>query len=178
LGAPFVALQKTAEKFTGLWRRFENLGTWRGATVISDYGHHPTAVKETLQAAREFFPERRLVLVFQPHQHNRTKNLWKEFVKCFDLADVLILNEIYDVAGREEEKDQDVTSEKLAAEIRPRSRDEIFGVRLQSVIYAPTFEDVNRALYKEAQSGDIIIVMGAGDINKVAEDLFHEFFIH
>jgi len=97
-------IKKTLSDFSGIWRRFEIKGNYKDATIISDYAHHPTAVRSTIEAAREFYPGRRIVAVFQPHQHNRTKMLYKDFLKSFDSADALILAEIFDVAGREEKK--------------------------------------------------------------------------
>ncbi|MEK9165894.1 MAG: UDP-N-acetylmuramate--L-alanine ligase, partial [Patescibacteria group bacterium] len=90
-------------KFKGTWRRLELVGKLQVTSyklqVISDYAHHPTEIKATLQALRERYPKRRLVLAYQPHQRNRTKMLFNDFVSAFDQADALILNEIFDVAG-------------------------------------------------------------------------------
>jgi UDP-N-acetylmuramate--alanine ligase len=92
-GIAFTSMQKTLANFTGIWRRFERVGEYKGAPVISDYAHHPTAIKGTLAAAKEFFPGKRIVALFEPHQHSRTKELFNDFVTSFDDADALILSE-------------------------------------------------------------------------------------
>src|SRR3990167_4012907 len=100
LGVPFEACKRALESFGGIWRRIETIGEWKGATVISDYAHHPTEIDATLAAVREKYPARRLVLCYQPHQHDRTKKFFDGFVKSLAVADVLVLAEIYGVAGR------------------------------------------------------------------------------
>ena len=87
-------IAKALESFTGLWRRFEHLGMYNGADVYTDYAHHPTALRRLVEGAREFLPNRRIVLCFQPHQHARTKGLFDEFVSSMDAADVAIISEI------------------------------------------------------------------------------------
>ncbi len=164
LGIPVETIQKTLIGFHGIWRRFERLGEWDGAEIISDYGHHPTAIRVTLEAAREFYPGRRIVLVFQPHQRHRTKALMNDFAAAFDGADLLILSDIYDVAGREDSETSDVTSSMLAELIggRPESPRPILGGDLRRT------EEMLRA---NAKPGDVIIVMGAGTIDKLARNL-------
>jgi len=159
-GANLAACQKVLAEFSGPWRRFEKVGEFRGATIISDYGHHPTAIRETLAGAREFYPGRRLVLVYQPHQHNRTKKLFNDFVAALRLPDLLILSDIYDVAGREEAQDQNVSSEKLVKEINK-----------DSAVYGGDLENTLALAQKTITEGDIVIVMGAGDIDWVARQL-------
>jgi len=102
LGVPFETCARVLKQFPGIWRRFERVGTWNGADVISDYGHHPTAIRATVAAAREFFPGRRVVLCFQPHQHARTKELFGGFVEALAEADAVVVPEVYEVAGRTE----------------------------------------------------------------------------
>jgi UDP-N-acetylmuramate--alanine ligase len=114
LGVSEETIAETLAAFTGIWRRFEKVGERDGVVIVSDYGHHPTAVRETLRGAREFYPERRLVLVFQPHQRHRTKALMDDFAKALSDADLVILSEIYDVAGREDESTAGVSSALLA----------------------------------------------------------------
>lgn len=166
LGVPVQAIRETIAAFTGIWRRFERIGERDGALVISDYGHHPTAVHGTLQAARDFYPDRRIVLVFQPHQHNRTRQLFNEFVASFDGADALILSEIYGVAGRTAAEDRDVSSEDLVEAVI--ERDERRG-KTREVAYAESIEETLAALEQTAQPDDLVLVMGAGDIFTLAE---------
>ena len=162
LGVPFVTCVRVMETFPGIWRRFERVGSWHEADVISDYGHHPTAVEKTVAAAREFFPGRRIVLCFQPHQHSRTKSLFDGFVDVLQLADETIVAEIYDVAGRNEE--HEMSSRLIVEKIKKEHPD----VHIQ---YSQNFDDVRSALEQLVKSNDVLIVMGAGDIDSVARKL-------
>ena len=156
-----VALKSLAD-FSGTWRRFEHVGAWNGADVYSDYAHHPTAVAGTLAAFKEFFPDRRIVLAFQPHQHSRTHELFDEFVESFDQADVLILAEIYEVAGRTEEKFE--SGDDMAGAVKHRGA-------VHDVRYAKNLDDVASKLRDVVKDGDVVILMGAGDIDDVAREL-------
>ncbi len=158
LGVPFETCRRVLADFTGIWRRFERVGTWKGADVISDYGHHPTAVRQTIEAAREFFPGQRIVLCYQPHQHDRTKKLFNEFVESLALADHLVLTEIYDVAGRNE--NASVSSRDLVKEIN-RS----------NTTYAPDLFAAESQLRDLVKPNDVILIMGAGDIDDLARRL-------
>lgn len=167
LGAADEVIVKTLNVFPGLWRRFERIGVWKGADIVSDYGHHPTAIVETLKGTRAFFPNRRIVLCYQPHQHARTKELFKDFVPAFDGADVVILAEIYAVAGRLEEEGE-VSSKDLAAAVKERDHER--GIT-RDVSYASNLEDVERQLRDIIQPSDVVLIMGAGDIDEVARRL-------
>lgn len=162
LGVGVEDIQKGLATFRGIWRRFEHRGVFKGAQVYSDYGHHPSAIRATINGAREFFPRRRIVVVFQPHLHSRTQKLFEQFVEAFQLADLMILTEIYDVAGRDGRDDgiPQVSSRDFASRLDPAT----------SVVVG-TREDAKTALELRAQPEDIIIVMGAGDIDQLAYDL-------
>lgn len=172
LGINFETIKETLAEFKGIWRRFEIVGKikskiWpdeNAPVIISDYGHHPTAVAGTLQAAREFYPGRRIALVFQPHQHNRTKKLFDSFVQSFAGADVLILSEIYDVPGREESEDQNVSSKDLLAAVKEKGL-------VSDIRYGGNLEETEALVSSIAQAGDVILIMGAGTIDKVARKL-------
>lgn len=168
LGAAPEAVSRALGAFGGIWRRFEHVGEWRGATVISDYGHHPTAIREVLAGTREFYPGRRIVLAFQPHHHNRTKKLFSEFVASFDGADVLVLAEIYDVAGRESSGDPDISSGDLARAVRDRDSERGSS---RETVYAPSLDAVIPELSSIVRGHDILILMGAGDIYLLADKL-------
>lgn len=159
-----VAL-RSLESFPGIWRRFERVGEFNGAQIISDYGHHPTAIRGTLEGAREFFPSNRIVLLFEPHQHNRTKELFDDFAQSFGGADVLILSEIYGVLGRTEVRDESVTSEKLLDAAMQSDHAPKEGHYAANLVEA---ESLLRSIIKE---GDVVIVMGAGDVDGVARRL-------
>ncbi|OGY41878.1 MAG: UDP-N-acetylmuramate--L-alanine ligase [Candidatus Buchananbacteria bacterium RBG_13_36_9] len=191
LGASLMALElgvspdvvkNTLAQYTGAWRRFEIIGKIsdltpdkNGALVISDYAHHPTEVAKTIQAAKEFYPDKRLLVVFQPHQIQRTKSLFDDFIKAFaqSPADVVILSEIYDVAGREE---KDVTkrvssNDLLDKIILTESKKLIAGVKPSLYYFASDLTETKAKILSEVQSNDVVLILGAGDIDKVAREL-------
>jgi len=131
----------------------EFLGSWKGARLYDDYGHHPTEVRATLQAARELAP-RRVILVFQPHRYSRLAGLLEEFAASFEGADEVIVTEVYS-AG---EEPIGVSGIDLAEKV-PRAR------------FAPHFDTVKDDLFSITQAGDLVLFMGAGDIWKVAHEL-------
>ncbi len=162
LGVPFDVCVAALAKFTGCWRRFERVGTIGRVEVISDYGHHPTAIRGTLEAAREFFPGRRIVLCFQPHQHARTIELRDGFVEALAGADILVLPEIYRVSGRTEA--DEISSRDLVADIeRMHPGKEVF--------YAADLAKATQMVRSLVLSGDVLIVQGAGDVDDVARNL-------
>lgn len=166
LGASANASRLALSEFKGVWRRFELISEADRVTVVSDYGHHPTAVASTLDATQAFYPHRRIVLCFQPHHRNRTKHLFDEFVASFDKADALVLAEIYDVAGRDQEEDANVSSKELlqAVTIRDHERN-----ARRDLAYAHNPEDALHVLTHWKKPGDVILVMGAGDIDEIAK---------
>ncbi len=156
-GVALKTIKSALAEFAGIWRRFEIIKN-DDITVISDYGHHPTAVKAVLRGVREFYPGRRVVLVYQPHQRDRTVKLMQDFSRAFDECDLLILPEIYEVAGR---NDGEIGSRDLLREIKkhnPEIRAEFAGSLDQTEHYLP----------KVLQKGDVVIFMGAGDIYEIA----------
>lgn len=165
--APFERIQSSLAGFSGIWRRFERVGVYNGAEIISDYGHHPTAVMGTLAGAREFFPNNRIVLLFEPHQHNRTKELLSDFAKSFGAADVLILSEIYGVLGRTEDQDSTVSSKTLLDAAMHSATPPKDG------FYAANLADAEAMLRSTIKEDDVVIVMGAGDVDVVARNLVH-----
>lgn len=168
LGVPADVVRASLAEFSGIWRRFEKVGERDGAAVISDYGHHPTAIRGTVEAAKEFYPDRRIILAFQPHQHTRTAKLFNEFVASFDGVDVLVLAEIYDVAGREASEYQGVSSYDLVKAVKERDADR---KEQREVLFAASVSEAQALIEQRSQSGDVIIVMGAGDIYTIAGKL-------
>jgi UDP-N-acetylmuramate--alanine ligase len=164
----FAQASKTLGSFSGIWRRFERVGEHDGADIISDYGHHPTAIRGTLAAAKEFFPGRRVVLIFEPHQHSRTHELFDDFVESFDDADVLILSEIYGVAGRKDDAGK-VSSRDILEAIDRRLPAGHEAVGKQH--YAADLTEAERILRALIRPNDVVIVMGAGDVDVVARNL-------
>lgn len=162
LGADYQAMATALQDFKGIWRRFEFLREENGIKIYTDYGHHPTAVAATLKMAKDSFPESRIILCFQPHHRNRTKYLFDEFVSSFDLADVLVLCEIYDVAGRSDQADADVSSKQLVEAVQKRDLER--GVR-RAVEFASSPAASVLKVMDSARPGDVVIYMGAGDID-------------
>jgi len=162
LGAGYPEIAIALESFRGIWRRFELLRDKDDVRVYSDYGHHPTAVSATLEAAKEMSMDSRVILCFQPHHRNRTKHLFLEFVTAFDRADALVLCEIYDVAGRDMTEDADMSSEDLVDAIMRHDADR--GVT-RKVQYARNPAPAVKQTLELAEPGDVVIVMGAGDID-------------
>lgn len=169
LGIDIEKIKKSLADFGGIWRRFEVKGAYKEATIISDYAHHPTAVRSTIEAAREFYPGQRIMAVFQPHQHNRTKMLYQDFLKSFDSADLLILAEIFDVSGREEKKDQNVSSRGMADDIRKRSNE-----LADNIFYAANLTETRKIIDEKIKAGDIVLIMGAGDIYRIADAMVNK----
>jgi len=147
-------------RFTGIKRRFEQVGQVDGYRVFDDYAHHPTEIRATLQAAREHFATR-IVAVFQPHLYSRTEYLMDEFVKSFDEADIIAIAQTY--AAREQPR-EDVAGQQLCERIRSRHPD-------RQVTYLPALDDVVNFLKQQATSGDLVMTIGAGDIHRAAEQL-------
>lgn len=166
LGVKPEIIKETLENYTGAWRRFETRSLVinnLSLDIISDYAHHPTAIQGTIKAAKEFYPGRRLFVVFQPHHHNRTKTLFNDFIKSFDLADIVIIPEIYGVAGRELKADENVSSKDLVKEVVERTH--------KKIIYAKDLIETKKIILENIQDDDVLLIMGAGDIYKVAEEL-------
>lgn len=155
--------KKTLADFGGIWRRFENVGQAKnGATIISDYAHTPEAVNGTLKAAKEFYPAKKIIAVFQPHHRHRTKVLFDKFVKSFSSADVVILPEIYDVAGREKSQDKNISSKDLAKAIG-------FQDKKKEIYFVENLDETAKLVQRISDKNCLILLMGAGDIYKVAK---------
>ena len=157
----FESIQNTLKAYKGIWRRFEILGTRNNALIVSDYGHHPTEIENTIKGAKAFYPEKRIVLVFQPHQHDRVKKLFNDFIPALSIADVVIMVEIFDVVGREE-TGLDVSSKDIAENLEKQGKE---------TYYAKSLNTTKELILDVIKQDDVVIVMGAGDVYKVAEDL-------
>ncbi len=148
--------------FRGIWRRFEVLNPGAGTLVINDYAHHPTSVRATIGGARVFYPQRRIIAVFQPHHRHRLQALFHEFATAFESAHEIIITDVYAVPGRE---DDDPTL--------PTSRDLVAAMTASgwNVHYAPSLTDVANTIAAIVKPGDAIVLMGAGDIWTLAQPL-------
>lgn len=165
LGAAPTLLGRTIERFMGIWRRFERVKEADGVMVVSDYAHHPTAIRCTLDAAKSFYPGRRIVCCFEPHRQERTRDLFWEFAAAFDLADVVVMVEIWDMPNREPVRGEVVNSRQLVEAIR--AHDQASG-RLRIIEYAATKEEALIRLRAIKKTGDLILIAGAGSIYTIA----------
>ncbi|MDP2586512.1 MAG: UDP-N-acetylmuramate--L-alanine ligase [Candidatus Komeilibacteria bacterium] len=160
-------IKQSLAEFSGSWRRFEKIGPVKGkknTLVISDYAHHPTALKGTLKAAKDFYPDKRLVVAFQPHHFDRTAKLFDDFAKSFAWADVLVICQVYDVAGREADGQRTIGSQQLVNAIQKLNP-------LKEIYYAPDLEQTEKMLREKIQPNDLILIVGAGDIDNIARNL-------
>jgi len=147
----------------GLKRRFEIRGERNGVLFLDDYGHHPTEIMKIIGATKESWPERRLIVVFQPHRYTRTKDLYEKFVVSFNQADVLIITPLYE-AG--EEPIPGIHSEFLFQGIRDHGH--------RAVILCKSKEDAVSVLINEMKPGDVVLTLGAGDIYLVGTELLKQ----
>src|SRR5258708_787825 len=160
LGVPFEVIKQALEEFSGIWRRFEQVGTLMRKPVISDYDHHPAAITGTIDAARQFYPGKAILIVFQPHHRNRTKALFGEFVDSLVIADEIILPEIFDVAGREH--GEEISSQMLAEELNKKGA---------KATFAKDLNEAGELIKQKAKDFDVVLLMGAGDIDLLARKL-------
>jgi UDP-N-acetylmuramate--alanine ligase len=154
---PFV--RDALAEFSGVRRRFEIKGDWRGAVIVDDYAHHPTEVENTLRTARACWPERRLVALFQPHLYTRTRDFAADFGRALRLADVILLADIYPARER--------PIEGVTSSLIERSALDAGSVDVHMVGSSQN----SIAVRKFIREGDVLLVMGAGDITRVADEL-------
>jgi UDP-N-acetylmuramate--alanine ligase len=152
LGAPAAELLSGLHSFRGAGRRFELKGTVHGIRVIDDYGHHPTEIKVTLTAAKHFAGEGRVLVIFQPHRYSRTQAFLSDFAKTLDIANEVVLLEIYAAS----EKEIPGISAKLIAD------------QMKHGHFIPNFVEASDWMIDNAKTGDVIVTLGAGDVNSLA----------
>jgi UDP-N-acetylmuramate--alanine ligase len=157
LGMPFDKVADTLSQFSGAKRRFERVFEADGLVVVNDYAHHPTEVRATIAAARSL-GHKRLIVAFQPHRYTRVQALRDQFGAAFAGADRLFLTDIY---AASEQPIEGVNGYTLI--------DAVHAAGQKDVIYEPNLDRLAKHLATEARAGDLILVMGAGDIYKVAE---------
>ncbi len=163
LDIPFDRIKSALQNAEGVQRRLEIKGEAKGVTIVDDYGHHPTEIKVTLQAVRESWPDRRIVVVFQPHRYTRTQALFDDFARAFYQSDLLVVLPIY-AAG--EKKIKGVDGYTLFEEIQRHGHRE--------VVYMESFETAVSHLKKILTPGDILLTLGAGNVLKVGETVLAE----
>ena len=152
LQLPANQLLDGLHNFRGAGRRFELKATEHGIRIIDDYGHHPTEIRVTLEAARRYAGDGRVLVIFQPHRYSRTQAFLDGFATSLDLADDVTLLEIY---AASEKPIHGVTSELIAA-------------KMERGHYLPNFVQASDRIIEMAQPGDVIITLGAGDVNSLA----------
>ncbi len=156
LGYPLESAALALSKFKGTGRRFEIKGEVDNIVVIDDYAHHPTEIRATIEAARVKFPSRRLWVVWQPHTYSRVQTLYQEFTTAFDGADQVIVSEIY--AAREPY--QNFSAIQVVSKLKhPSAR------------FIPTVEKISEYLISNLKSGDVLVVMSAGDADQISRNI-------
>ena len=167
LGVPAETIARALAGFQGVGRRFNLLGELRlpdgSALLVDDYGHHPRELEAVFSAARDGWPERRLVIAFQPHRYSRTRDLLDDFAAVLSQADVVLLSEVY-AAGEAAIAGADAKA--LARAIRGRGR-------VEPVVVGQC-QEFDQVLPDVLQDGDLLIVLGAGDIGRYAQKLAAE----
>lgn len=156
----FSQVAKGLGAFRGVKRRFEILGSVEGITVVDDYAHHPSEIEATLNAAKNG-GWKRVISVFQPHRYSRTKFLAQDFNNCFDMADVVILTDVY---GAGEEPIPGVTGKIIVNEVIRNNPG-------KHTIYLPRREDILNYVLPLLREGDLLLVMGAGDIFNIGQEI-------
>lgn len=158
LGLPATALLDGLIKFHGAGRRFELKGSVNGVRVIDDYGHHPTEIKVTLEAAKRYAGGGRVLVIFQPHRYSRTKAFLNQFAETLSIADQCWLLEVY---AASEQPITGVSSANIAK-------------NMQGAIFEPNFLAVTEAVAAAAKPGDVIITLGAGDVSSLGPLILDE----
>ena len=157
LGLSTEVISSALENFGGVQRRFESRGEHRGVTVVDDYGHHPEEIRHTLKTAKAVWPNKRLVVVFQPHRFSRTHLLQREFSTAFTDADTLVMLDIY---GAGERPIPGVTTGILYEGLAAQNRKDVYHLNDTQVV--PFLNGYTR-------EGDVLLTLGAGDVWKVAD---------
>nr|MDA3808373.1 UDP-N-acetylmuramate--L-alanine ligase [Thiomicrorhabdus sp.] len=161
LNVSITAIQQALLEFGGVGRRFEvypdRLIGQKKVTLVDDYGHHPTELIATIETAKAAFPGQRLVLVFQPHRYSRTRDLFDEFVQALLVPDLVVLTDVY-AAGETHLPMFD--SKALLQAMRLRGA---------QGIYSENFEQLEIISKDILLDGDVVLVMGAGDVGQVAK---------
>src|ERR1043165_7762869 len=160
LDVPFDTIAHALAEFSGAERRFQFKGDEKGVTVVDDYGHHPTEIKATLSAARIGAPNRRIVVLFQPHRYTRTNDLMAEFASAFNNADVLFVTDIY---AASEPPIEGVDSEVLTRRIKSYGH--------KNAEYIGAIEGAPAVLAEAVRDGDLVITLGSGSVNRVGDQL-------
>ncbi len=161
LGLELSLVRTKLEDFLGTSRRLEELGKYNGALIIDDYAHHPTEISATLAGVRAKWPDKRIITVFHPHTFTRTKGFLEEFSRSFSETDELIVLDIY---GSAREEQGGVHSKDLILKISEKRPD-------LHIVYIPTLTECEAYLRDKLGSRDLLLLMGAGDVFRVGQNL-------
>jgi UDP-N-acetylmuramate--alanine ligase len=161
IGVEFPVAAQALSKFRGVERRFQMLGECNGAIIVDDYAHHPTEIRATVDGARRSFPRRRIVALFQPHLYSRTRDFFAEFAEALSTADLALVTPIYPAR---EEPIEGVSSALITDAATRRGAENVEAVTLEG-------EQLVEHLRSQLGSGDLLLTMGAGDINLIGEAL-------
>lgn len=156
----FEVVVDALRSFAGVQRRMQRKGEVDSITVVDDYGHHPTEIRATLAAIKRAWPDKRLVVLFQPHRYSRTKGLYTEFLTCFHSAELLVMTDIY---AASETPIDGVSTELLLADIKKHGQRE--------TAHVPEVDDLAAVVQPMLRPGDLVLTLGAGNIVKAGEDL-------
>lgn len=154
--SPDIA-EKSLQKFQGTWRRFDQKGVRNGVQVIDDYAHHPTEIRATLSSLRGLYPDKKIWIVFQPHQYSRTRLLFNDFVQSFEQADYVLIPNVYRVRDTDEDV-ASVSAESLASAIGEKA------------LWTENEEKTLSFLEKQLGKNDVLCTMGAGPIYHLGEE--------
>jgi UDP-N-acetylmuramate--alanine ligase len=160
LGISFALTREALASFAGVQRRFTVRGEAAGVVVVDDYGHHPAEIRATLAGARASFPQKRIVVAFQPHRYTRTRDLLGDFATCFNDAEVLFLSEIY-AAG--EDPIPGTSGQKLL--------DAVQACGHRDATLVPERSELASKVHARLRAGDLVLTLGAGDITHLGEEL-------
>ncbi|NQU41779.1 UDP-N-acetylmuramate--L-alanine ligase [bacterium] len=160
-------LKESAEAvggFSGVRRRFDIIYDQRNVCVVDDYAHHPTEVQTVLKSSKAFFDGRRVIAVFQPHQHSRTRFLMRDFAQSFRFADLVVVPDIYFVRDSEQEKEMVHARDLVRAIIANGG----------NAVYIPSFTDIEKFLLCNLNEGDVLLTMGAGNVWQIGRHVAEE----
>ncbi len=164
LGYPLEAAAKAVGQFRGVTRRFDILHD-KEVCIVDDYAHHPTEVRTVLKSSRLYFKKRRLVVVFQPHQHSRTRFLMKDFAHSFETADLVVVPDIYFVRDSQQERESVHARDLVRAMLATGHQ----------AVYLPSIDEIVQFLKNNLNKGDVLMTMGAGNVWQVGSQLAKEY---
>ncbi len=160
IGVTHENIKNALEGFGGIKRRFTKVGEVNGVTIIDDYGHHPVEIEATLKAAHDASKENKVIAVFQPHRYSRVKDLFDDFCKCFNRADIVIVSDIY---AASETPIKGITRETIIEGLKAHGH--------RNVLALTDPAELASIVQKHASSGDFVVCLGAGTISNWANDL-------